>query len=679
MTAQQDRPDRPAVPAARFEITLRDDTRSPVRGHGPVPWRAVLHLVPAAVLVGTVTILPLVWTVGISFQHGLRDYAAVLQDAQVRHAIVDSLWWLLLAFAVCGVGLLIAWRTRGIRRLGVLAAPIAVSALVTAVAFRLIFEPGGTTEALTGWNLLGRRGIWIVIGLAFVWQWAGLAVLVFRAGLNGVPRSLMRMARAFGVGPWRRFTSVVFPALRTGGALVLVTALVAAARAFELVLVTAPGSEQSDVDVLGVHWWRWQNDLSRGASAALTVLLFLLVAGVAVLGLWRLNREWPHVFGDAPAAGPDGGGGAGPGPAGVETDAVSRTAGAGSAASAPVGSGAVGPGSIASVAAAPADASGTGVTARIAPRDTAPAATGGPDAAGARRASGTGASSGASSGAARRIRTDRGAGDGGPSRSGRVVAAVTVALWAFPLLVLVLTSLHTPRAAAGGGWWDAGFGLDSYRRAFATGELGGALLGTGARSLLAAVLLLIVAVPAAYALAWEGLSQRAGTTLIAAATVLAAVPPQTVIVELGDVFQRLHLLGAPTALTLVHTAFGVPFAVLLLRSAFAVARPELLRLRRLDPDPGSEIVAVMRESRHAVLTVAVLEFVLVWNDFLVGLLLGGPEAGQVTFVLYDQVRQFTTSAGVLAAGAVVATAVPLTLVLVTGPTLVKGFTQGVRR
>ncbi len=610
MTAQRgERLGRRAAPAGRYEIVFRDDTRSPVRGHRPLPWRAALHLVPAAILVGTVTVLPLVSTIIISFRHGLRDYVAILNDAQVRHAIVDSLWWLVLAFVVCGFGLLVAWIARGTRRLGVLAAPVAVSALVTAVAFRLIFGPGGAAEALTGWDLLGGPGIWIVLGLAFVWQWAGLAVLVFRAGLDGVPRSLMRMARAFGVGRWRRFTTVAFPALRTGGALVLVTVLVAAARAFELVLVTAPGSEQSDVDVLGVHWWRWQRDLGRGGSAALSVLLFLLVAAVAVIGLWRLNREWPHGAADPPGT-------AAPASAGSAGAAGPRTAGSSGASGSPAGS--------AANAAEPA--------------------------AGER-----------------------------PSPAGRLVAVAAVAVWAFPLLVLLLTSLHTPRAAAGGGWWEGGFGLDSYRWAFATGELGGALLNTGLRSLLAAVLLLVVAVPAAYALAWGGLSQRAGTTLIAIATVLAAVPPQTVIVELGDVFQRLHLQGAPTALTLVHTAFGVPFAVLLLRSAFAVARPELQRVRRLDPDPGSELLAVMRESRHAVLTVAVLEFVLVWNDFLVGLLLGGPEAGQVTFVLYDQVRQFTTSSGVLAAGAVVATAVPLTLVLVTGPTLVKGFIQGVRR
>ena len=61
------------------------------------------------------------------------------------------------------------------------------------------------------------------------------------------------------------------------------------------------------------------------------------------------------------------------------------------------------------------------------------------------------------------------------------------------------------------------------------------------------------------------------------------------------------------------------------------------------------------------------------------MLLGGPEAGQITFVLYDQRREFTTSSAVLAATAVIATIIPLGLVLATGRWLVRGFIQGVRR
>jgi alpha-glucoside transport system permease protein len=522
-------------------------------------------------LVGAVLVVPLAATVVVSLRGGLRNYASILGDGQVRHAIADSLGWLVLALVVCLAGLALVRPLRGARRVGALAAPIAVSGLVTGVAFRLLFEPEGTVSAMTGHRIifLGPGWIWMVLALAFSWQWVGLAMVVFRAGVTGLPRSLIRMARAFGAGGPRRFVTVIVPALFPVAALVLMIVLVAAVRVFDLILLAAPGSVQDDVDVVALHWWRWRSDLGTGGSAALAVLPFLFVAAVALAVLWGLSREWPSR---------------------TETPVVRE-----------------------------------------------------------------------------------------PTRTGRVAGIVAIAAWALPPAVLVIESFRTPRAAAGGGWWTGGFGLGSYREAFQSGELAHALLSTGTRSLVAALLLVVVAAPAAYALAWGDLPRRMTRILIAVSAVLAVVPPQTVIVALGQVFDRLHLFGAPTALTVVHVALGVPLAVLLLRAAFASIPPKVVRARQIDPEPGSALFAVVARSLPAVVTVAVLEFVLVWNDLVVGLLLGGPESGQVTLVLMEQARQFATSTGVLAAGAVVATVLPLGLVLATGKWLVRGLTEGVRR
>jgi alpha-glucoside transport system permease protein len=554
-----------------LEVVGREDTRSPVRGHPPRPWRPVLYLLPAMLLVGAVLVVPLAATVVVSLRGGLRNYASILGDGQVRHAIADSLGWLVLALVVCLAGLALVRPLRGARRVGALAAPIAVSGLVTGVAFRLLFEPEGTVSAMTGHRIifLGPGWIWMVLALAFSWQWVGLAMVVFRAGVTGLPRSLIRMARAFGAGGPRRFVTVIVPALFPVAALVLMIVLVAAVRVFDLILLAAPGSVQDDVDVVALHWWRWRSDLGTGGSAALAVLPFLFVAAVAFAVLWGLSREWPSR---------------------TETPVVRE-----------------------------------------------------------------------------------------PTRTGRVAGIVAIAAWALPPAVLVIESFRTPRAAAAGGWWTGGFGLGSYREAFQSGELAHALLSTGTRSLVAALLLVVVAAPAAYALAWGDLPRRMTRILIAVSAVLAVVPPQTVIVALGQVFDRLHLFGAPTALTVVHVALGVPLAVLLLRAAFASIPPKVVRARQIDPEPGSALFAVVARSLPAVVTVAVLEFVLVWNDLVVGLLLGGPESGQVTLVLMEQARQFATSTGVLAAGAVVATVLPLGLVLATGKWLVRGLTEGVRR
>jgi ABC-type glycerol-3-phosphate transport system permease component len=569
-----------------FELAPREDTRSPVGRRPPLRVRPLLMLVPAAVLVGAVLLVPLIFTVAVSFSDGFGHYQDVWRNAQERRAVGNSLVWLLFVPLVCLAGLALARLGRSARRsrsllIGVLAAPVAVSALVGGTAFRLIFDPSperGTVNALlhTDIRFLGPGWIWVVLGSAFAWQWTGFAVVIFRAGLGEVPRDLLRVTRTLGAGRLGRFRSVVVPTLLPIGTLVLLIALVGAARIFDLVLIAAPGAMQDRVDVAGVHWWRSRADLGDGGAAALLVAVFLFIVLIAAaLGVWGLNRDWPRARPDA-----------------------------------------------------------------VPPQSSRSA-----------------------------VRT----------WTVRVLGTLAIVVWGTPLLVLLLTSVHTPRAAAQRGWWHGGFGLDSYRQAFESGELLAALVNTGTRALTAALLLLVVAIFAAYALAWGGLPRVTVRALLGVAAVLAVMPPQTVIVALGRGFDHLRLLGAPTALTLVQAAFGVPLAVLLLRNAFAQVPRDVVLARRLEPTPTSPLLTVVAQCWPAVLTVAVLEFVLVWNDFIVGLLLGGPETGQIMLVLYEQSREFTTSTGVLAAGAVVSVAIPLTLVLVTGRWLVRGLTAGVGR
>lgn len=557
-----------------FEIAPREVISAPVRRWRPVHWLPVLQLVPAAVVVAAVLGAPFLATVVVSFaagHGGLRNYGGVLADPNIRHAMGNSVRWVVFAPLVCLAGLLAAWPGRRWHRsrwlvIGMLAAPVAVSALVTGVAFRLLFDPGP-----------GR--IWVVLGLAFTWQWLGLAAVVFRAGLAGMPQDLLRVARAFGAGRLRRAWSVALPTLLPTGTLVLMIVLVAAARVFELVLATVPGSIQDQVDVVGVHLWRFGQVLGDGESAALSVLLSVFVAVVALAGLWGLSREWP---------------------AGQAPDPAS---------------------------AIPA-----------VPRN----------------------------GAARRW---------GMSAAGVLAGAV----WLLPLIVLVLASVHESAAAATGGWWSGGWGFGSYGAAFADGQLLPALGSTVARALSASTLLLVLAVPAAYGLACGGLPHAAVRALVAVLAVLAVLPPQAMAVPLGYGLDKLQLLGAAAPLIGVHVGFGLPLAILLLRGAFASVPLSLVRARQLDPVRGSALLTVVARCWPALLAVAVLEFVLVWNDLLIGLLFGGTEAGQATLVLFEQTREFATSTGSLAAGAVLITVVPLLLVLATGKWLVRGLTEGVRR
>jgi ABC-type sugar transport system permease subunit len=144
-----------------FEVVGREDTRPPVAGRPARPWRLLAMLAPAAVLVGLVLVVPLLATVLASLRvegsgFGPGNYVRVLGDPQVRHAVANSLRWLAIAPLVCLVGFGFAWLCRDMRwsrafLVGVVAAPMAVSALVAGMTFRLMFDPQpdrGTVTAL---------------------------------------------------------------------------------------------------------------------------------------------------------------------------------------------------------------------------------------------------------------------------------------------------------------------------------------------------------------------------------------------------------------------------------------------------------------------------------------------------------------------------------------------------
>lgn len=261
----------------------------------------------------------------------------------------------------------------------------------------------------------------------------------------------------------------------------------------------------------------------------------------------------------------------------------------------------------------------------------------------------------------------------------RGTGALALALWLLPFATLLVTSVRDPAAAAVSGWWSGGWSLRPYSDAFASGELAGALTATAARAVLATVAVLVLALPAAYALAWGGLRRRTARGVAAGCAVLAVLPVQVYAGPLGDALGGARWLGAPTVLAGVHAAVGVPFAVLLLRGAFVTVPPGEVVRERLDGGEWQAATAVLTRRATSVVAVAVLEFVLVWNDLVVGLLLGGPGSRLVTLALLGEAREFATNAPAIAAGAVVVTAVPLLLVLATGRWLIRGLAAGVAR
>jgi alpha-glucoside transport system permease protein len=270
---------------------------------------------------------------------------------------------------------------------------------------------------------------------------------------------------------------------------------------------------------------------------------------------------------------------------------------------------------------------------------------------------------------------EHGSGLRAPRLVRRVLPPAAAIWWAIPFVVLVATSLHAPRDAATRGWWTGPIGLASYRELFEGGGLTRSLALTAALGAVVTVTVLVVALLAAYALAWLSPpgAQAAGVVLLGA----AVVPVQVIAGPVTEVLDRAGLAGTFVGLALVHVALGVPFAVLVLRNALAdVPLARVRRARLAGRREWSVLARLAPATVPAVIAVCVLEFVQVWNDFVVGLHFGGPDAVPLGLALFGQTRQFVSNSGLVAAGSVVASVLPLVLVMAFRRQVIGGLVSG---
>jgi alpha-glucoside transport system permease protein len=143
-----------------------------------------------------------------------------------------------------------------------------------------------------GVSWLGSRLITPSIIIAYIWVWAGFAMVVIAAGLAAIPRDTLEAARTDGASEWQVFRRVTVPLLAPVLSVVFITMIINVLKVFDIVLSVAPESTQPDANVLALAMWRTaftENDF--GVGSAIAVFLFILVIPVLLLNIRRFRRE----------------------------------------------------------------------------------------------------------------------------------------------------------------------------------------------------------------------------------------------------------------------------------------------------------------------------------------------------------------------------------------------------
>jgi multiple sugar transport system permease protein len=125
-----------------------------------------------------------------------------------------------------------------------------------------------------------------------VWLGIGTQMVIFLAGLQGIPQELYEAARIDGAGPWQRFRSVTVPMLKPTTFFILVTSLISSFQVFTTVYVMTAGGPVGSTDVVVYHIYKaaWEQ-LRMGYASALSWVLFVLIMGVTWLQFKTVGND----------------------------------------------------------------------------------------------------------------------------------------------------------------------------------------------------------------------------------------------------------------------------------------------------------------------------------------------------------------------------------------------------
>jgi len=254
-------------------------------------------------------------------------------------------------------------------------------------------------------------------------------------------------------------------------------------------------------------------------------------------------------------------------------------------------------------------------------------------------------------------------------------------VWLVPSVGLLVTSFRPQAAIADSGWWMAlspvRFTLDNYRYVLTAQGMGMAFRNSFIITIPSTILPLVIASLAAYAFAWVKFWARDVVFLIIMA--LLVVPIQAALVPSLQLTNRLGLTGSFAGLWIVHTAFGLPFAIYLLRNFFASIPRELFESARIDGANDLIIFArvVIPLSVPALASLAIFQFMWVWNDLLMALVfLNNPDNQPVTVRMQAMLGTYASDWHIMSASAFISMAVPLIVFFAMQRYFVVGLTAG---
>lgn len=238
---------------------------------------------------------------------GLANYRELVGDATFRLALRNTVIWLVLFGGLSVVGgfgmaLLLQRDRRGVAFYrAALFTPVVFSLVVTALIWRVFYEPDGLVDQILRavglgnlvrpWLADPQTALYALIVPA-LWRQIGYVMVLFLAGLNAIDPVLHEAARTDGANAWQRLWHVTIPQLRGVNAVVLSVIVIDSLRSFDIVWSLTKGGPYHSSELLSTYMYSSAfQSLRLGYGSAIAVVIFVLAFAVILGYLVRAFRE----------------------------------------------------------------------------------------------------------------------------------------------------------------------------------------------------------------------------------------------------------------------------------------------------------------------------------------------------------------------------------------------------